>query len=145
MSAPPQHLQAVLLERTSRKRRAPQEENAGLVEELHSQLTIPVPPAGDGLFRQRRVRLVGAILEPHDLADVGGCRERMRQRPRIDEAHGMPAPSQLDRRGNPEDTRASHGDPVHAIPLLPSAAAQPDLPLCHHRGAVGIANLDWIY
>ena len=70
--------EAVVLERALDQRSAAQKEHAGLVKKLRAQLAVPAPPALQRLFGQRRVRLVGTVLETHHLADVGGGGQRVR-------------------------------------------------------------------
>jgi hypothetical protein len=113
MASAGKQFEAVLLQSARRERRAPQEQEAGLVVGLEAEVGVPSPPAFDRALCQRRVHLVRAVLEPYDLADVSRGRERMRQRPRVHEGDRVTALAQFDGRGDPEDTGADDENSFH--------------------------------
>ena len=113
VAAPLQQRQAVALERAGRERRAAQKHHAALVKQLDAQLAVPAPPAGQRALGQLRVVLVGAELQPHDLADVGRGRQRMRQRPCVNQPHPVAAAAHLQRAGDAEDARAEDDNLHH--------------------------------
>ena len=84
-----------------------------------SQIAVPLPPTLDRPLRQLRIALVGAVLEAHHLADVGGSGQRVGKRPWIDQRDFVAALAQLDRSGDAEYAGAGNQNSVHAGSYVP--------------------------
>ena len=129
MSARRQRPPAFVLEAAGGERRLREKQHAGLVIERRAPLAVPAPPAVERALGQLDIVEIAAVLEPHDLADVGRRRQRMRDRPRVDDAHAPPAPRQLDGGAEPEHAGANdddhHLNPIdddhHLLVLMPSS------------------------
>src|SRR5476649_759441 len=90
-----------------------QKQHARFVIQLDAEFSIPFTPEFDRAFRQLRVILIRAVSRAHGFADVGGCGEWMRQRPRIDKNNFVPALLECDRGRHAVNPRADN-DRNHA-------------------------------
>src|SRR5438445_8818413 len=88
-------------------------QQTGLVVE-RAEIAVPPSPAFDGPLGQGGIGLVGAVLESHHLADVGGGGKGVWKRSRIDQHDWVTALAQLDGGGHSEDSGAGNQDAIHA-------------------------------
>ena len=113
--------EAVVLEAARLEGAAREERHSGLVEERLRRVPVPGAPAVERALGQRGVELVSAVVEPHDLADVGRLGERVGQGTRVDQRHLVAAARQGEGGGGAEDPATGNGD-AHDANLLQIAA-----------------------
>ena len=97
---------ALVFEAARRHRFSREQEEAVLVIERRPPPPVPRVPAVERGIGHRDVDGVGAIVGPHDLADVGGGSERTWGWTGIEESNLPPAAMQLERRRDAKDPAA---------------------------------------
>jgi hypothetical protein len=70
---------------------AANEHHADFVVQFCAEFVIPLAPEFDRAFGKGGVIFISAVCGAHGLTDIGGRRQRMRQRPRIDQHHFVTA------------------------------------------------------